>query len=73
MFLVGGGILTHGVPFLHRLSEGLARQAGTFSSHLALILPTAFDAAVGIVLGGLLVLVVSVGSRLIARPLQNAL
>lgn len=60
MFLVGGGILTHGVPVLHRLSEALTRQAGTLGALF-------FDAAVGILLGGLLVLVMSVGSRLVAR------
>lgn len=27
MFMVGGGILTHGIPFIHNLIESLAQQS----------------------------------------------
>ena len=27
MFMVGGGILTHGIPFIHNLIENLAQQS----------------------------------------------
>lgn len=42
MFLVGGGIITHGVPFLHHMNEGM----GT-------LLSMAFDLFVGCAAGGL--------------------
>jgi hypothetical protein len=52
MFLVGGGILVHGVPFLHHLLEPALAGLGTA---LNLILPALFNAVVGVV-AGLLVL-----------------
>jgi predicted DNA repair protein MutK len=50
MFLVGGGILTHGVPAVHHWIEGVAAKAGGFMS---LVLPTMLDAVVGIAAGAL--------------------
>ncbi|WP_294767790.1 DUF808 domain-containing protein [uncultured Rhodoferax sp.] len=52
MFLVGGGILVHGLPFLHHALEGLPL------SFLA-------DAGVGIVAGGLVLLGVAAVQRLL--------
>ncbi len=58
MFLVGGGILVHGVPVLAHLMEPYAQGAvGTLLSLL-------FDAAVGIVTGIAVLLVVTLASRL---------
>ena len=58
MFLVGGGILVHGVPFLaywlhgiEDMAHGLPVAANLFSGLAALV----FNAIVGIVAGGLLV------------------
>ena len=48
MFLVGGGILTHGWPWLHHTSEMLAHRA---VAALGWLTPLLFDAAVGIVAG----------------------
>lgn len=60
MFLVGGGILVHGLPFLHHFIE-----------HLHLPLPglTAilFNAIVGIIAGIVVMLVVSMGQKLFVR------
>ncbi len=42
MFLVGGGILVHGIPFLHRLGEGLN-----------LVAAVALDGAAGLLAGAL--------------------
>jgi len=50
MFLVGGGILTHGVPALHHAIEGLAARAGTV---LGAVTPLLADALVGMVAGAL--------------------
>jgi len=58
MFLVGGGIIVHGLPALasieHHLVE-LVAQLATVGEYLNLLLPSLFAGAVGIVLGGLLV------------------
>jgi uncharacterized protein len=60
MFLVGGGILTHGIPPLHHLSESLSARAGA----LAGVVPVAIDALTGIVAGALALGVVSLVQRL---------
>ena len=49
MFLVGGGILTHGVPVLHHAIEGLAEHAGWF----AWPTPYLANALIGVVAGAL--------------------
>jgi predicted DNA repair protein MutK len=50
MFLVGGGILVHGVPPLQHWIDQLAMQAGGFAGTLASVLA---DGAVGIVAGAI--------------------
>ena len=69
MFLVGGGILVHGIPPLHhtfeRLANGLSELpavGGLFRSLMLL----AFDAAAGIIAGAL-VLVIVTGVRRMLR------
>ncbi|RZJ26239.1 MAG: DUF808 domain-containing protein [Haliea sp.] len=64
MFLVGGGILTHGIGFLHHAIEALAARAG---SVLGAILPLLADAVVGIVAGALVLLVVTLVKKLLPR------
>jgi predicted DNA repair protein MutK len=65
MFLVGGGILAHGIPHLHHWTEGLARGGG-FSGSLG---PALTNAAVGVAAGGVLVGLAAVAGRLKgARP-----
>ena len=62
MFLVGGNILVHGFPFLHHFIEPYTRAPiGSLTSML-------FSAAVGIVAGGILVLIVTLVSRLRRKP-----
>jgi len=48
MFLVGGGILTHGVPWLHHAIEGLTAGAGAVAG---LLVPLLADALVGVAAG----------------------
>jgi predicted DNA repair protein MutK len=67
MFLVGGGIVTHGVPVLHTVSHILENHAAATSGLLEWLVPTLFNAIVGIVLGGVLVLVVTMASRVVKR------
>lgn len=71
MFLVGGGILSHGLPpvhgLIHHLVEWLAGLPGAGGT-LAVVAPLLLDGLVGILAGALsLALVVLIG-RLRARP-----
>jgi len=61
MFLVGGGILSHGIPWMAHWTEGLARGGGL----VAAVGPVLANAATGIIAGGLLV-----GAVALARTLR---
>ena len=63
MFLVGGGILAHGVPALHHAVEALARAAGA----LGAVLPLLADAVVGIAAGALALAAVALFRKIGAR------
>ena len=67
MFLVGGGILVHGIPALHHFVEALAQGSlGWLTSNL-------FNAAVGIVAGIIVLLVVSlIGKLRKSKPAASA-
>jgi len=71
MFLVGGGILAHGLPSLHPYVEAfvawLAALPGVGGA-LSVLGPTLFDLAVGVAAGAALVAVVAVARRLFALP-----
>jgi uncharacterized protein len=68
MFLVGGGILTHGVPFLHRLIEGwAAATADVAGGFFKVMIPLLADAAVGILAGALVLLVVTAVQRILPK------
>ena len=71
MFLVGGGILVHGIPALHHAVEhfaaGIATSLGGAGAIAAAILPTLAHAVIGIVAGGLTVAVVTAVRRLLKR------
>jgi len=64
MFLVGGGILSHGVPPLHHAIEGLTQGAGGL---VALLGPALLDGVVGIVAGALVL-----GAVLLVQRLRRA-
>jgi len=63
MFLVGGGILTHGVPALQNAITGAVQGMGGVAEFL---LPVLADAVIGIIAGGLVLLLVTLGKKL--RP-----
>ena len=65
MFLVGGGILVHGIPALHHFIEPHAARA------LGWLVANAFNAAVGIVAGIVVLVVVTVAGKL-SKPKQAA-
>ena len=60
MFLVGGGILSHGLPWLHHASEAVTAAVGT---GLAWLTPTLFDAVVGLTAGALALMLVKILAR----------
>jgi len=65
MFLVGGGIITHGIDPLHHGITHLAEQAGGV---LGAVLPMLLNGLLGIVAGAIVVGVVSLVQKLFARP-----
>lgn len=64
MFLVGGGILSHGLPPVHHLIETLTAGMTGLTGAL---LPTLLDGVAGIVVGALVLMVVGLGKRLLPR------
>lgn len=63
MFMVGGGILTHGLPPVHHLFEDWASYATvvpTFGQILQGVIPALLNVVFGLVAGGVVLLVVSV-------------
>ncbi len=56
MFLVGGGILVHGIDFLHHEVEDLAHLTGIFESITTMLL----NALVGLVIGVIVVAIVTI-------------
>ncbi|HIC47130.1 MAG TPA: DUF808 domain-containing protein [Methylophaga aminisulfidivorans] len=59
MFLVGGGILVHGLPFLHHLLEGVNASMGAV---MAMVMPILFNGGVGL-LAGVIVLSIVTGIK----------
>jgi len=63
MFMVGGGILTHGVPVVHHWIETVSQSTGG----LAWLMPTLLNAVTGIIAGAVVLAVVSVVGNLWKR------
>ena len=61
MFLVGGGILVHGIPALHHAVEGAGAASALWpvGGLWAVLVPNLLNALVGIIAGGLVVAVVT--------------
>ncbi len=69
MFLVGGGILTHGLAVLQHAIEALAeRVTDQLGGFVGAVLPTLLDGVVGVVAGALVLVGVSIGRKLLAKP-----
>ncbi|MCK9366628.1 MAG: DUF808 domain-containing protein [Metallibacterium scheffleri] len=68
MFLVGGGIIAHGVPALHHASAMLAAVSDPFGW----LTPLLFDAALGVIVGGVVLALAALSKRAwprgVARP-----
>lgn len=61
MFLVGGGILVHGIPVLH---HGIEHWTGQFGGVVQLVGPTLVNLVLGFIVGGLVLLAVNGINRL---------
>ena len=64
MFLVGGGILAHGVPSLHHAIEDMSKAAG---EQLAGTMAMLADGLIGILAGALVLGAVTIGARLFRK------
>ncbi len=69
MFMVGGGILTHGIPVVHHWIEGITKGMGGF---LAGLTSTTLDALFGILVGAAVLAVVMLGQKLFKRTPKPA-
>lgn len=70
MFLVGGGILVHGIPALHHLIEGWAHHAGSIPAIgglLGMLVSGLLNALVGIVIGAAVLGAFLLGQRIFKR------
>lgn len=67
MFMVGGAILTHGIPVVHHAIEQVAHvgdQASALATVVQAIVPTLLNAAFGVLVGGVVVVVVALFGKL---------
>jgi len=69
MFLVGGGILVHGVPMLHHAVEAVSQGAGGLA---ALLLSSLAEGLIGVVAGAVLLLLWLGVQRLRGKPAAAA-
>ena len=67
MFLVGGGILVHGIPVLHHAIENWAQKVG---GAVHLLGPTVANLVIGFVIGAIVLAVVNGISRLRGRTVH---
>jgi hypothetical protein len=65
MFLVGGGILAHGIPWIEHWVKGIANRGGLsgIEALAAAMTPMLTNLAVGVVAGAITVLIVNVARR----------
>jgi predicted DNA repair protein MutK len=68
MFLVGGGILAHGIPPLHHWTQELEKGGGLAGT----LGPMLVSAVVGLAAGGVIVGVVTLAGKLKARSKATA-
>ncbi len=70
MFMVGGGILSHGTPWLHHVIESAAAWVGGIGfvgTFLAVLTPVLLDALSGIAAGACVLLMVTLVNKVKAR------
>jgi predicted DNA repair protein MutK len=65
MFLVGGGIVVHGIPALHHLQETIEAAVG--GGLVGTLAGTLFAGLIGVVLGALVVAIIEGGRKLFGK------
>ena len=69
MFMVGGGILTHGIPGAHDVIHHAAEAAGSVGGVgplLAAVTPSVLDTIGGVIAGAIVLAIVTIGSKLLS-------
>lgn len=69
MFMVGGGILTHGIPGAHDVIHHAAEAAGSVGGVgplLAAVTPSVLDAIGGVIAGAIVLAIVTIGGKLLS-------
>jgi len=69
MFMVGGGILTHGIPGAHDVIHHAAEAAGSVGGVgplLAAVTPSVLDTVGGVIAGAIVLAVVTIGGKLLS-------
>lgn len=69
MFMVGGGILTHGIPGAHDVIHHAAEVAGAVGGVgplLAAVTPSVLDAIGGVIAGAIVLAIVTIGGKLLS-------
>jgi len=75
MFLVGGGIISHGIPTLHHLTEAVVHAVEgvpVLGGPLAAVAPLVFHGLLGVVAGALVLAAVSLVQRLRRGRVRHA-
>lgn len=70
MFLVGGGIINHAVPFVHHFTEHTADQAEvipTIGQILGSVVPTTLNMVIGLLAGAIVLIIVSLIQKVLKR------
>lgn len=67
MFLVGGGIIVHGVPFLHHLVQEFAH----LNNLIKIFLPTLFTLVVGFIVGAIVLAIVNTVNKIRGTKLAH--
>ena len=70
MFMVGGSIIGHGVPFLHHFSESIAEvmaKLPVVGGVLATIAPIIVDGIIGLIVGAICVALFEVATKLLRK------
>lgn len=71
MFLVGGGILAHGIYAVHHwieaATEWVAHSAGAASGVLAFLTPSIANGVFGVIAGGVLVVLFTMGMKILGK------
>lgn len=70
MFLVGGGIISHGVPWFHHLTEesvDYAEHIPTFGHIFGALTPTLINFVIGFIAGLIVVLIMTAGKKIFSK------